>query len=74
MGFGLVTGFTGHLQIITTSNYSAIGDSHTQHFTTARRLFGLLYLYQSLAGNGFQHRRSLNFYVHVLTGQRVSHI
>jgi hypothetical protein len=35
MAFGLVTGFTDHLEIITTSNYSAIANSHTLQFTTA---------------------------------------
>jgi hypothetical protein len=35
MGFGLVIGFTDHLQIVTTSNYNAIANSHTQQFTTA---------------------------------------
>jgi hypothetical protein len=36
MGFGLVIGFTEHLQIITTSNYSAFVNSHTLQFTTER--------------------------------------
>jgi hypothetical protein len=35
MGFGLVIGFIVHLQIVTTSNYSTIANSHTQQFTTA---------------------------------------
>jgi hypothetical protein len=33
--FSLVTGFIEHLQIVTTSNYSAITSSHTLQFTTA---------------------------------------
>jgi hypothetical protein len=35
MDFGLVTGFIEHLQIINTSNYTAIANSHTLQFTTA---------------------------------------
>jgi hypothetical protein len=35
-GFGLVTGFIEHLQIVTTSNYNAIANSHTLQLTTAR--------------------------------------
>jgi hypothetical protein len=37
-GFRLVTGFTEPLQIVTTSNYSAIANSHTQQFNTARTI------------------------------------
>jgi hypothetical protein len=33
MGFGLVIGLTEHLLIVTTSNYSAIANSHTLQFT-----------------------------------------
>jgi hypothetical protein len=35
-GFGLVIGFIGHLQNVTTSNYRAIANSHSLQFTTAR--------------------------------------
>jgi hypothetical protein len=35
MGFGLLTEFIEHLQIVTTSNYSAIANSHILRFTTA---------------------------------------
>jgi hypothetical protein len=35
MGFGFVTGFTEHLQILTTSNHSTVSDSHVQKFTAA---------------------------------------
>jgi hypothetical protein len=35
MGFGLVIGCIDHLQIVTTSNYSAIANSHNLQFTAA---------------------------------------
>jgi hypothetical protein len=35
-GFRLVIAFIVHLQIVTTRNYSAIANSHTQQFTAAR--------------------------------------
>jgi hypothetical protein len=35
MDFALVIEFIEHLQIITTNNYSAISNSHTQQFITA---------------------------------------
>jgi hypothetical protein len=34
-GFGLVIGFTEHLQIVTTSTYNAIANSYTLQITTA---------------------------------------
>jgi hypothetical protein len=34
-GFGLIIGYIEHLQIVTTSNYNAIANSHTPQFTTA---------------------------------------
>jgi hypothetical protein len=34
--FGFVIGFIEHLEIVTTSNYSAIANSHALQFTTAR--------------------------------------
>jgi hypothetical protein len=35
-GFGLVIGFIEYLQVVTTCNYSAIANSRTQQFITAR--------------------------------------
>jgi hypothetical protein len=35
MGYGLVIGFIEHLQIVTTSTYSIIANSHILQFTTA---------------------------------------
>jgi hypothetical protein len=55
MGFGLVIGFTEHLQIVTTGNYSAVANSHTTQGVL--RLLSLLSLHQSLSGNGFQRLR-----------------
>jgi hypothetical protein len=34
-GFGLVIAFIEHLQVVTTSNYSAIDNTHNQQSTTA---------------------------------------
>jgi hypothetical protein len=35
----LVIGFIDHLQIVTTSNYSAVANSHTRQFTVAHTKF-----------------------------------
>jgi hypothetical protein len=35
-GFGLVIRFIEHFQIVTTSNYSAIANSHTLQYTISR--------------------------------------
>jgi hypothetical protein len=34
MGFGLLIGFTDHLQVITTNNYHTIADIHTTNHST----------------------------------------
>jgi hypothetical protein len=39
MGFGLVNGFIEHLQIVTTSNYNAVTNSHILQLNTARSTF-----------------------------------
>jgi hypothetical protein len=38
-GFRFVIGFMDHLQIVTTSNYSAIANLHTQQFTTVHTMY-----------------------------------
>jgi hypothetical protein len=35
-GFELVNGFIEHFQIVATSKYTAVANSHILHFTTAR--------------------------------------
>jgi hypothetical protein len=53
----------GFLQIVTTSNYNAIANSHTQQFTTARtKSPQSAVFHRSLSGNGFQRRRFHSFY------------
>jgi hypothetical protein len=70
MGFGLVNGFTGHLQMVTTSNYSTIANSHTLQFTTARTsLLSLLYLHCLSPDNGFQRvASSVSVFTSLLAG------
>jgi hypothetical protein len=43
----LVIGFIEHLQIVTTSNYSAIANSHTLQFTTARKKYSVCCVFAS---------------------------
>jgi hypothetical protein len=63
--FGLVIGFIEILQNVTASNYSAITNSHTQQFTTART--------KSSQSPGFQRRSSNKSQSHIATdGQSVS--
>jgi hypothetical protein len=50
MGFGLVSGFTGLLQNVTTGNYSAISNSHALQFTIAHAKS----FQSTVSGNGFQ--------------------
>jgi hypothetical protein len=74
MGFGLVIRFTEHLQIVLTSNYSGIANSHTlRSLQQALCLLSLVYLHRLSPGNGFQRRSFLSFRVHVLTGRQMSH-
>jgi hypothetical protein len=35
MGFGVVIGYIEHLQIVATSNYSTVANSHTLQFITS---------------------------------------
>jgi hypothetical protein len=66
MGFGLVIGFTEHLQIVTKSNYSAIISSSLRDVLS---LLSLLCV-RRLSGNGFQLLCSR---LHDLAGCRLSH-
>jgi hypothetical protein len=55
MGIELVTGFIEHFQNVTTSNHSAIANSHINSSLQHLLIFlSLLYLRQSLPGNHFQ--------------------
>jgi hypothetical protein len=65
MGFRLVIGFIEHLQTVTTSNYSAMADSHTLQFITARTTSSQSAVFSpGVVWQRFQRRRSLNFRVY----------
>jgi hypothetical protein len=56
MGFGLVIGFTEHLDNVTTNNFDSLTELHTPKITatTAHSLLSVLCLHQSLPGDGSQ--------------------
>jgi hypothetical protein len=66
MGFGLVIGFIGLLQIVTPSYYRAITNSHIQQFTTACIKSSQSTVSYWLSGNGFQRYSFLTFRVQQL--------
>jgi hypothetical protein len=57
---------TERLKLVTTSNYSAVANSHTLQFTTAHTKSLSMLCFHRLSGNGFQRRRSLSFRVPTL--------
>jgi hypothetical protein len=64
MGFGLVIGFTGLLQLVTTSNYNR--SQICTVYNSLKHMLSLLSLpclHQALLGNGSQHRKFLSFRV-----------
>jgi hypothetical protein len=74
MGFGLVLGFTGLLQTVTTINYSAIANSHTLQFTTAGIKSYVCCVFSSRCLiSAPKDVDSSASRVHVLTGYRPSH-
>jgi hypothetical protein len=73
VGSGLVIGFVEHLQVVFTSNYSAIANSHTQQFIRAQNKSSVCcYLHRLSPGNGFQRRIFLSFPLQIRTGRRMS--
>jgi hypothetical protein len=74
MGFGLIIGFIESLQIVTTSKYSAVANSHTLQFITARTKSAQSAVFTSrclvTTSNAVASSTSA---FHVLTGRRLFH-
>jgi hypothetical protein len=53
MGFGLVIGFTDHVQVITTNNYNTVADFHTTNHSTLNLLSLLALVFVATLNNGY---------------------
>jgi hypothetical protein len=67
MGFGLVIGFIGLLQLITTNDYSVIASSHALKFTITRPNSSI-----SSLGFAWQRIPTMSSSAHVVTDWRLS--